>query len=430
MTTQATIQTPEIPWVKAHMDLFPSIYLGDHGMMITNMNADGSADIDEPVVADFGDILPFLWYFGMHEFSIDQIEKTSDWCRKGLYISEGRTRLFFNHDWLLGLIDLYRQSGRQELLSMAEEGASTIGEDFFHGGLLMDERMRLDHWRSWLKPASPFNGGYIELWVDLYRATDDVKYLEYARRLASGWIGTADFKNYGLFSRKLCAWSESLNKLVMLTARLRTRLFKDNTNLVWGILILYQQTGERQWLDAIVKWITGFERHFFNGGDVVLMLDMNLNPYNSSLKAGFSSLDLLCDLHHAGIDQERVLRLAESVADFWIRQQWDNGLFPEFTDGNHDHLDANVDIVVGLAKLFAITGDNRYLDSLSRCRQAILRWHKGPMGYCQSVDKLGNAVDDHIKIKYQGLIIKLALLPDDPSDLFDRADLLELLRDR
>ncbi len=417
-------------WVSELKEHFLATYLGDHGMMITNMNSDGTADENEPVVADFGDILPFLWYFGMHDFVEKQLQLSKDWLDDGLYVSNGRTKLFFNHDWLLGLIDLYRQSGKKELLAMAEKGARTIEQKFFCGDLLVDEPLTISDWRTWLAPASPFNGGYIELWLDLYRFTDNRDYLGYAKRLAGGWIETADFVEHGVFSRKLSARSALLDKLALSRSRLRTRLFKDNTNLMWSILVLYQRTGEDRWKQALSRWVDGFKKYFLNDGNVFLMLDMQLQGYNPSIKAGFSSLDLLCDLYDAEVEQDAVLEMARSIADFWLTQQWENGLFPEIPGGDEDHIDANVDIVVGLAKLYDITRDLTYLGALTRCRAAVLSEHKTPLGYCQTVDSDGEPVDARIKIKYQGLLTKLAILPEDPSDIFKDDDKLELLRDR
>lgn len=418
------------PWVTSIKEHFTSTYIGDHGIMITNMNADGSADDAEPVVSDFGDILPFLWYYGMHDFSASQLELAKSWLQDGLYVSNGRTKLFFNHDWLLGLLDLYRQSGNKELLEMSEKGARTIERRFFQEDLLIDEPIRLRYWRTWLAPASPFNGGYIELWLDIYRYTNNSDYLKLAERSAKGWINTPDFKNHGVFSRVICARSSFINKIAIGRTRLRARLFKDNTNLVWSILVLFQRTNDDLWKNALLTWLDGFEKYFWNKGNVHLMLDPDLKGYNSSIKAGFSSLDLLCDMHDAEVDQERVLKMATAIADFWLENQWHNGLFPEVPGGDADHLDANVDIVVGLAKLYAITHEQKYLDALTHCREAVLKLHEMPLGYCQSVDSNGQPSDARIKIKYQGLLTKLAILPQDPIDIFKDVDKLELLRDR
>lgn len=423
--------SPSVPeWVSVLQNNFRSSYLGEHGIMVTNLNYDGSTDIAEPVIADFGDILPFLWYFGMHDFVNEQLQLAKGELSDGLYVSNGRTKLFFNHDWLLGLLDLYRQSDNKELLEMAEEGARTIERNFFHGDLLVDERFDISKWKTWLAPASPFNGGYIELWLDMYRFTDNADYLRCAERLATGWINTEDFISYGVFSRRLCARSSFVNKVAISRSRLRSRLFKDNTNLVWSILVLYQRTSDKKWSVALDRWISGFEQHFWNNGNVWLMLDADLDGYNPSIKAGFSSLDLMCDMYDAGVQKKKVLPLAIAIADYWLSQQWTNGLFPEVPGGNEDHLDANVDIVVGLAKLYDITRETKYLDALTRCREAILLLHKTTFGYCQSVDQNGEPCDSGIKIKYQGLLTKLAILPKDPAGLFEDTDKLELLRDR
>lgn len=430
MTGAITADTELPAWVCELQEHFTSTYLDDHGMMMINMNRDGSADFSEPVIADFGDILPFLWHLGMHDFVESQLKLARGRLVDGLYVRNGRTRLFLNHDWLLGLIDLYRQSHDPNLLEMALQGARTIARDYFRGDLLIDEIPGGSAWRTWLAPASPFNGGYIELWLDLHRYAESEGFLALAERLGRGWKGTPDFREHGVFSRVQTTRSAVLNRVVVSRSRLRSRLFKDNTNLLWGILTLFQRTGDEVWRDAVIQWVRGFERVFFNGGRVFLMAGPDMSGYNVSLKAAFSSLDLLCDIHHEGIAQDTVRRLACSIADYWLTVQWENGLFPENPEGEEDHLDANVDMVVGLAKLYAITGNSRYLQALTDCREAVLDKHKLELGYCQTVGRDGKPRDSRIKIKYQGLLTKLALLPNDPSGIFQYEPLMELLRDR
>ena len=263
---------PPLPnWVGFLQSQFETTYINNHGMMIISMTGDGIVDLAEPVIADFGDILPFLWKLGMHDFVTKQLELATAKLDNSLYVRDGRTRLFLNHDWLLGLIDLYRQNGNLELLTMAEEGANNIAKRFFQRDLLIDEPVRLTDWRTWLVPASPFNGGYIELWLDLYRFTQNREYLAYAERLASGWTKTDDFVTHGVFSRRICNRSDWLDTLLVSRSRMRARLFKDNSNLMWGILVLYQRTGEQRWRDTVTRWMDAFERHFWNQGDVFLM---------------------------------------------------------------------------------------------------------------------------------------------------------------
>ena len=427
--TASCAQAPP-SWIVDLGKHFCSTYLDDRGLLVISIGADRSIIRAEPVIGDFGDILPFLWHFGMQDFVDSQLKRAHKRLRDGLYVRDGRIRLFLNHDWLLGLLDIYRQTHDEEILKLARLGAVNIANGYFCNDILIDELPHKRDWMTYLAPASPFNGGYIELWVDLHKYTNDEKYLVWARRLASGWIDSQSFKEHGVFSRVFSARFPLISIFLGRIATLKSRLFKDNTNLVWGILSLYKATGEIRWKNALEHWVAGFEKSFFNEGKVNLMVNASMSGYEASIKAAFSSMDLLCDLHWENIEQERTLKLATAIADYWLSQQWTNGLFPEVPGGDTDHLDANVDLVVALAKLYDLTRKQNYLEALTLCRQSILSLHATDVGYCLAVDRAGLPSDSRIIVKYQGLVMKLAILPDNPIGLMSDLETMELLRDR
>ena len=175
------------PWVESILAHCESTYLGTHDVLVTTLDRDGAITDGEPLVADFGDILPFVWRFGLHGFVYDQIRCAAPFLTQGLYRRDGRVTLFYNHDWLLGLLELHRQSKDAKFLALAEEGARTLGVQYFRRDLLIDEKPSGRHWRTCLQHASPFNGGYIEIWVELFRLTGESLYLDWAKRLAGGW---------------------------------------------------------------------------------------------------------------------------------------------------------------------------------------------------------------------------------------------------
>lgn len=417
-------------WISEILDRLQSLYLGDDGVLATVLASDGEIIDKEPLVADFGDVLPFVLYFGNASFVSRQLRGARKYLDKGLYTRNGRIQLFYNHDWLLGLLDIYRQTGDNEILELAMVGADHVGSAFFHNNLLIDEMPSAKHWRSLLLPASPFNGGYIELWIDLYKHTSEARYLDWSRQLAMGLSETPDFKKYSIFTRNFSARSSLLSSLIAPLATLKSRLFKDNTNLIWGLLALYRETKDERIRETILQWLAGYEKYFWNHGEVYLMLDTKFRGYEPSLKAAFSSLDLLCDLHINDVAKDRTLQLGSQIADFWLDQQWESGLFPEVPSGVSDHLDANVDFCVALYKLAALTACERYEDAAKRCSRATLEMHKMDNGYCLSVDQNGVVTDGRIIVKYQGLLTKLAMLPASARDFFDDEERLELLRDR
>lgn len=424
------LNTPPAIWVREIVTRCCNRYVDAGGMLVTSFDGRGRVIDDNPLIADFGDVLPFLWYFGAHEFVTNQLRHTSPFLNAGLYEQHGRVRLFSNHDWLLGLLSLYQQSHDENLLALAEEGAQSVAKRFFRGDLLIDELPDDASWLSRLQPASPFNGGFIELWIDLYEQTGRGCYLEWAQRLGRGWIETSTFRKQGIFARKLCARSRIGDHLVSRLATLKARLFKDNTNLVWGLIALAKATGDTVWRKAIAHWLDGFETLFLNNGNVFLNVDQRSRGYEPSLKAAFSTVDLLTDLYLAGIELPRARVLGCRVADHWLTLQWENGLFPELPEGGRDHLDANLDFVIALYKLSAITDRPRYQEAANRCATALLKLHLTPQGYCLAVNAQGVVEDPRIIVKYQALLMKLALLPSDIDSLLGDAPRLELLRDR
>ena len=294
--------------------------------------------------------------------------------------------------WAAGPVSPERR--RQDVATGAA-GASTLTE-YFAGDVLCDEKVTPDVGAASSSLPNPFNGGYIELWLELLEHTHDAAWLERAERLARGWSCTEAFEHSGVFCRIESTHSTALAATLEQASTLKARLFKDNTNLVWGILALHQRTGEPRWRRVLSRWLSGFEAHFWNAGNVFLLLDPALRGREPSLKAAFSSIDLLCDFHHAGVEPQRSLALAAAAADFWLTQQWPNGLFPEQPGGGRDDLDANVDLTVALWKLHALTGEDRYRVAATRCRSALLELHAGPYGYGLAVDQAGRVVDRQI----------------------------------
>jgi len=417
-------------WVEQALDRVEKLYVGSHGVLVTTLDSNAQIIDEEPLIADFGDVLPFMNRFGRGAFVKAQIEAARPFLSSGLYQSNGRIRLFSNHDWLLGLLELFRATEEQPFLDKAADGARTLIGSFFVGGLLIDENVSWRHPKSWLCAASPFNGGYIELWNELHGETGDRIFLESAKALAAGWIGTPGFRQHGIFARTLCAYSRLLDRALRPAARMKARLFKDNTNLVWGLLDLYAATGDDRWRAAIEKWLSGFEAHFFNDGMVFLWLDNKLCGQDATLRAAFSTIDLLCDLAAGGIVADRALGLAERIAHRWVETQWENGLFPENSGCEFDHLDSNVDMAIALMKLAGMTGQEKYAVAARRAAQGVITHHQRQNGFVLAVTKEGGVSDGRIIVKYQALLLKLAIAPDDPQALICDRDLLYFLRDR
>ncbi len=418
------------PWIARTVARFKDHYIGPHGLIVTTIDARSGAAIDaEPVIADFGDVLPFLARFGEADFALDQVARAKDRLSHGLYREpDGRVRLFTNHDWLLGLIELFELTGEQAFLDAAVAGADAVIAQFVRGGLLIDELPDVARPRSLLQRSSGFNLGYVELLVDLHAITGQARFLDASRAIASAYADTDYFRRHGVFGTVFCSWSGAVDRLAATAARMRSLLFKDNTNGVWSLLALYRAEPDPALRAVIERWIAGFEANYWNGGDVHLWRTRS-GPCDVALRAAFASLDLLCDLYLAGFT-DRTAALAVAIGDRWLSHQWGNGLYPETPGGRRNHVDCNTDITVSMMKLAGISGEKRFADAARRSAAAVVGLHETGLGLVLSVDPDGAPADHRIIIKYQSLAFKLALLPADPAALIADGELLKLLRDR
>ena len=415
------------PWVAPLLARFRGVYRRPDGLLQIAVGPDGASVRDVPLIADFGDVLPFLDALGAHDIVDEQLRLAEPHLWRGLYRRDGRVRLFLNHDWLLGLFELGRT--RPAALRMARQASRALRDTFVRDGFLIDERPA-DVARAQLWPASPFNGGFAELWVEEHHLTGEAAPLRAAVALGEAWIGTELFREHGLFGPQRSLRSPLVSRALARRSSLGARLFKDNTNLVWGLLALAEATGDDRWRAACERWLSGFVRRFLHRGVPVSTVDRRLEPGPATLKAAFASVDLLVDLDRAGVGEGRAREVAEEIAQAWIALQWPNGLFPETPSADRDHLDANVDMAVALVRLAA--GSPNLADALvaasMRCREAILAHHPVSAGLALAVGRDGELVDGTVLVKYQALATKLALLPDDPAELDAETD--RLLRDR
>lgn len=418
------------PWVERTLARFHAHYLGEHGLIVTTIDGDSGAITDnEPLIADFGDVLPFLARFGDTAFALDQVARARSRIGGGLYReADGGIRLFTNHDWLLGLIELHELTGEQAFLDGAVEGAHAVLDGFERSGLLIDEAPSLRRPRTLLQRSSAFNLGYVELLVDLHALTGEARFIDAARRIAKAYAATDYFAAQGVFGTVFCSWSRPVDKLAANAAQMRSLLFKDNSNGAWSLLALYQAEPEPALRRVIERWIAGFEACYWNGGDVQLWRDRQ-GARDVALRAAFASLDLLCDLHLAGFEG-RPIELATAIGDRWLGHQWANGLFPEHPGRSGNHVDCNTDMTVSLMKLAGITGEARFAEAAQRSSRAVVALHETDLGMVLSVDTTGMALDERIIVKYQSLALKLALLPADPAALIADTALIKLLRDR
>ena len=411
----------ELPGAQAQLERLRTCWRQSDGMLATVYR--GSTCIDPtPLVADLGDTAPFLATLGFPEQALQLARAASGHLTRGLFRRGERAYLFDNHDLVLGWLELHEQTGEDWLIESSRHALAAVQRECEVQGRLVD-------WgdpggRSWR--ASAYNAGFVEVAVDLFHATRDTSYLECARRWARSLIHTRSFRKHGLWSRFDTPRFELLGAALGRLSRYGpVRMFKDNTNCVWGLLALFleDQDGEiGAALERFVAVVTRlFERHGhipeFPGRDQ--QFDLSANIFVAELLADiarFKALDAAFDL---------ACRIVESVE----RRRWKNGLLPRDARYCGDHLDMMVDFGVALCKLDALGAGRRFYQRAEQGWQAVWRLHQSPHGLVQSVDSEGRVLDDRIIVKYQFLATK-ALLVGEHTNVYDDTRLWRLLRDR
>lgn len=385
---------------------------------------------NNPALPDFGDISPFLIMFNQKEIVKEQFNAAKKFISNGLYTGHGYGGLFYNHDWLLGLIDAFRQTNDVDYLNTAIDAVNTIVKKYYYKGHLLDYPISFKSLDAFLGKVNPYNTGYIELFLELYDITSDKMYYELSQKLLRTWSKDKFFIKHGLFSYIHCSRSKVINSLLNLNSSLKLRLFKSNTNLVYSLLSMYEKDNSTEWKQMLQLWLNGFERYFFNEGKVKMFLLKSFKSHTSDLKAGFSSFDVLCDYCYNDINRDKAFYMAEKIYRYWSSIEWENGLWPITESRNENHLDANVDFAVALTKFYAITKNEEYWNKFLKARESIRKFHKSNYGYVNSINSFGEIVDTNIKTKYQSLIIKLDLFPSKPVNVYKDKKLKLLVRDR
>ncbi len=142
-------------------------------------------------------------------------------------------------------------------------------------------------------------------------------------------------------------------------------------------------------------------------------------------------IEPLLDMYHLfGRDQDLVR--AERVAGYWMAlQDPDTGLVPNDNDNPVSEIDHQTDFADNLQRLYAMTGDRRYLDATVRIVNGQLRYHRKSHGYVNVVHaKTGVVSDATVETRYTSLFLKVLLLLRQGKSAWDDPDVRWVMKDR
>jgi len=435
-------------------------YTDDQGMLVYRINSNTGEIVDRNIlVSDFGDYIQNFYYLGM----ISGRKEICDWSLKHIVtaakIYQDKSGFFWtnkrkiivsicnNADTFEGLSTLYHISKEKKILKIIKKFVRGIEKKCDQNGYLP---AKFYGPLNWPFAHSDYSGNFVEELVLLSQETGEKGNRDLAEKLSRSWINSNYFNKVGLIQKTIVRPS-FYQDLVKIVCRLRGKnllnsvLVKSNTNLISGILQLWETESEpskkKQYKKKIDQWKNGVEMHCEYNGYYFGRFDSQKNErkeYKRPLPDNHHVLAAYADIYYFCKDPE-YLSLLKKGCDFWMSHQKKTGLFPEspIQKGHNSKraiIDSNLDLSIVLLKAHSLTGDNKYFSSAKNCINSMIKYFKNEYGYNEIVnvdtgDSLGNS---RMFIKYLTLFIKGLLILDQilkGKDVYSN-DLFLISRDR
>jgi len=220
---------------------------------------------------------------------------------------------------------------------------------------------------------------------------------------------------------------------------------KANTNLIQGIISLYNTTGDGVLYENILKWCDSVRYNLLNN-DGSLFSIWKYKGYNKFLGCDHAIVDSFLEAYCIKKDKS-LLKDAENMARFWLNQQEKCGLIPQGVNGfgvcvdknlkfgnNPDYfrLDPQVDFFVMLIKLYQLTDNKYYLNSALKLVEGLCNYHGCNSAFADVLNGEKNKLDYTVETKFLFLILKVLMFEcyKNKSRIYKDYNLRLLLRDR
>ena len=451
-------------------ELLINRYCGTTGILCEKVNCSTGETISTRALVDeWGDYVQNVAYLGLKinepryiNWARNQIYVGTKYCQmpSGLFytsMSSDTAKIPYktnlrpvfslnNADTIIGLVALFELFRDENILQIINK---------FYDGVFNHCMPREGYVSYWSIPKLKFSmplsapeicGNLIEELINLYNITGKKEYVKKAEILAQPWIHSNYFKEYGLFSRLFIKQTLLFNKFtidclfkIIKSPPLDTAiLMKSNTHVIFGLLALYRVTKDANLKNLILKWRLSIEQRVLDGEGFFYHLwrSSTQKAESADLEHNHSIIEALLDIYR-DFNDEKSLELAKNCADFWLKSQNKQGLYPKKakrTEKIVTVLDPQVDFNVDLLKLYEVTNEREYLDKSILGFQGIMKYHKLKYGYAWSIDyKTSKIIEDKIETKFLGLYIKgLLVLYEvlNGEKLFENSKLRNLARDR
>jgi hypothetical protein len=410
----------------------PAFLVGEDGQPIGGMD----------LLTDLADYLPQLYLAGGGDYVRGQIDLAVEVFkreqviltpreRRGFFSLWRRANPFYSTDFLLGFVILHRLDQALVPLDRLRDIAYSILGMYNRNGWMVKEVVYPFRWRVPLSESDSLL--FVEMWVELYRLTSDGMFLDAAEDLARRWLDHPLTQNHGVVPQ-LAILSPKWRRIPRFSGREAVAvLYKHNTGFLTGLMALTQLEEDR-WRPAAIRATDGICQHFMddNGRVFFRFESMGSEMQRTGVSLGNSVvIEPLLDMFQLfGRDQD--LSRAKSVAEYWISlQDPDTGLVPNDQGDLRSEMDHQTDFAVNLHRLYVVTGNRQYLDTVLRIVSGQLRHHRKAYGYVNAVHgKTGAVIDGTVETRYTSLFLKILLLLKLGKSAWDNPDIGWVLKDR
>ena len=388
-----------------------------NGNLIRSFNSNLEPVDNCPVIEDFGDIYPYIALYDNSDSCKDEIIEVlnSSKIHNNLYLEKnGLLNLFHNHDWLFTFSEMYSVTNDNFYLinlkkSLLEIERLATASNFVILDYYKVRRQNKINRKIFFKSSNPFNVGFYEIFSEYMFLSGDYCFMDFLEKSVKSTLKLNIRNGNHFLSRNFTTKSFPFNQILLSFSAYQARLFKDNTNAIFGLLSL-KSFEQFDYLKLVIEnWYNAICSNF-------LMDDGSVYNYSNddgsdNLKSSFSLIDVLLELKEI-IDFDKLSNSINNIINHQLSLKLANGLFPESKSYKVAHLDANVDFCVSLYKSSIFLHNKKYYDECISLKKTILDAFKTKNGFVLYVDGNNRIIDDRIIVKYQSLILKLTLIPN------------------
>jgi len=420
------------------INLIKTRFITTDGLLARNYPA-----TNRTLFTDFDDIVPFFIFFNETEFLLSQIRIIHE-KNESLFSLCGVDGVLVTRtidEWFGGLYTLWKETADNVTYNLLKESVEFVFEHlmrdgFFSAAFYRKNGEAVAFYESW-------SSGILETFCEM---RDEFPFaFEQSQKVLHAWVQDEYFKMYSLFpyrvylspAKKLiqkkilsnffpirrnsrpptftCGgrsrWVKHMLKRINFYTinGLYSQLMKSNSTCAFSLLEFYKATGDKFWLENLLKWATGAIESFCDRGKVYTEFVPKTGARrDAGTTPAFILADVLCDTIYFAENcipeyKDKFMSTIKEILDYGWQSRLENGLVPRYDGGDFAHIDNQVDFAVSLRRYSELSGDQTYKAKSVDLTKRALELHYSPDGYfTYSGNKPNNAIDP----KYNALLLK------------------------